>query len=65
MCSLQGNLSQHPLEVELTLQDGSNISTVLLEIGVVVRDNDMQEFYHRSQDITDILRVSVKINGCC
>ncbi|KAK7107702.1 RING finger protein 17-like isoform X2 [Littorina saxatilis] len=55
---VKGNLSHHPLEVELTLQDGSNISTVLLEIGVVVRDNDMQEFYHRSQDITDILRHS-------
>ena len=56
---LQGSTDQLPLEVDLLLSDGSSISDMLLDIGVLVKENDMEEFYQRSIDITNILNVSI------
>ena len=54
----QGKLDEHPLSVELITGEGQSIGEMLLQIGVVVRENDMEDLYQQSADITAILQVS-------
>lgn len=54
----KGDLDQNPLEVEVVLEDGSSIANTLVQCGVLTRENDMEEFYQRSSDISNILQHS-------
>ena len=51
------------MEVDLLLSDSTSISNMLLDIGVLVKENDMEEFYQRSSDITNILNVSTALTS--
>ena len=42
----------------MSLEDGSSISNTLLDVGVLVKENDMEEFYQRNADISSILKVT-------
>lgn len=55
---VKGNLSDVPLEVDVILSDGRNLSGVLMAMGVAVPKNDMEEFYQRSIDIGEIIKHS-------
>jgi hypothetical protein len=62
---VQGDLDQSPLEVDIVLDDGTSILSTLLQCGVLERQNDMEEYYQRSQDIADILKVWRSVVWAC
>ncbi|XP_076445167.1 RING finger protein 17-like [Babylonia areolata] len=55
---IKGDRSQVPQRVEVVDSGGESLVSTLLTMGVVTREDDMEDYYERTADITNILQHS-------